>query len=672
LLRASDSLSVWEFGASHTFLLEFIPGEGCEAPRLMIGRARTPQNMRAAPAGVNDPAAERGRALLRDHADLLYSVAAGSVVAATSAAVGMLAASGGAAPVSQALAAVVAIPLGAVYAGRVARPAVTRLLGASSIRLPKLATDGTVPRAWRTLVVIPAIVATPERVRQLLDQVARLAREHDDSNFRFAILADFADATSSTTSTDDEILSEEQCLVERINGALRDEAGDRVFVLQRERKWNAADRTWMGWERKRGKILELHRVLLGRSDTSYRWVFGGFKQQIVEGGFPYVFTLDEANWLPRGEILSVLCVAAHPANRAQLDPDTGRLIHGYAIFQPAVVSARPAAHPTHGATLVPLATGPHLAATRFHFDVLGVGIFQGKGLLDVRACHALLDDVFPPGVVLQHDPLEGFAARTAEINDAFVLEALAPSYLSQVQRGHRWLRGYFQMLPWLLHRVRGGDGAWRANPLRPIHRLFILEWVLTELARPASLLLLIAGWLALGGHAAIWTVLVCPPLAALLARLIANAFAPFADWFRRVFLAPASARKGWRSQRPSRVDALATVFSQAMLPYEALMVADALSRATWRMLVSRRHLLDWPPVGRVHAAIRREPREYRRVLWICYAVGLFTLAGVAAIHPGNLLIALPFAVAWICGPSLAAWLDSALAEPEIQDAVSPP
>jgi len=416
----------------------------------------------------------------------------------------------------------------------------------------------------------------------------------------------------------------------------------------------------MGWERKRGKLLELHRLVLGRPDTTYRWICGDFAQQLDAGGFTFVYTLDEANWLAHDEVRSLLRVAAHPANRAELD-DAGRLVGGYAIFQPSIV-------PVSGGALTSAETIQRAATTRFHFDVLGVGVFQGKGLLDVRACNALLDDVFPPGAVLHHDMLEGFAARTAEVHDAFVLEVSAPDYLSQVQRGHRWLRGYFQALPWIMPRVRGGDGARRTNPLRPIHRFFIFELVLTELARPASLVLLLAGWLTMPTHALAWTVLVCPPLAVLLARLVATTLGAAVDAIRRA-LAPAARAHGPRPfpLAPLAVEALAMLFSQATLPYEAVVVADALRRATWRMLVTRRHLLEWTPVSRVNpATLSEEPSAYWRELRACHAAGLLTLAVVAALRPSNLLVAIPFVAAWIGAPWMVAWFDGALGHTEAQ------
>jgi hypothetical protein len=109
--------------------------------------------------------------------------------------------------------------------------------------------------------------------------------------------------------------------------------------------------------------------------------------------------------------------------------------------------------------------------------------------------------------------------------------------------------------------------------------------------------------------------------------------------------------------------AFATVFSLATLPYESMVVVDAFGRAAWRMLVSRRHLLEWRPVSRVQPGTQRlEPRAYRRVLWVCHAAGAITLVGVAVLRPVHLPIALPFAIVWIVAPWLVAWLDGTLAD----------
>lgn len=41
------------------------------------------------------------------------------------------------------------------------------------------------------------------------------------------------------------------------------------YFFHRQRRWNASEKRWLGWERKRGKIHELNQLLRGASDTSY-------------------------------------------------------------------------------------------------------------------------------------------------------------------------------------------------------------------------------------------------------------------------------------------------------------------------------------------------------------------------------------------------------------------
>ena len=45
--------------------------------------------------------------------------------------------------------------------------------------------------------------------------------------------------------------------------------GERFFLFHRRRVWNESEGTWMGWERKRGKLHELNRLLRGATDTTF-------------------------------------------------------------------------------------------------------------------------------------------------------------------------------------------------------------------------------------------------------------------------------------------------------------------------------------------------------------------------------------------------------------------
>ena len=83
-------------------------------------------------------------------------------------------------------------------------------------------------------------------------------------------------------------------------------------------------------------------------------------------------------------------------------------------------------------------------------DLFREGSFSGKGLLNVRAMHAVLSARLPEGRVLSHDLLEGSLMRCAGVSDVVLVEA-APMHADvAASRIHRWTRGDWQLLPLLL------------------------------------------------------------------------------------------------------------------------------------------------------------------------------------------------------------------------------
>src|SRR5439155_16594309 len=103
-------------------------------------------------------------------------------------------------------------------------------------------------------------------------------------------------------------------------------------LLHRERRWNACEGCWMGWERKRGKLEELGRLLAGATDTGF----------VVREGDPdglagvrFVLTLDADARLPRGVPARLAGILAHPLNRPVFD-ERGRVVAGSTVVQPRV------------------------------------------------------------------------------------------------------------------------------------------------------------------------------------------------------------------------------------------------------------------------------------------------------------------------------------------------
>ncbi len=230
--------------------------------------------------------------------------------------------------------------------------------------------------------------------------------------------------------------------------------GPRFLLLHRRRVWSAGQGAWMGWERKRGKLHELNRLLRGATDTNF--VHIGNRAPPVPPGVRYVITLDADTRLPRDTARRLVGKIAHPLNQARFDPAAGRVVEGYAVLQPRVTAALPTGR---GGSIFQRvfssASGidPYAAAVSdVYQDLLGEGSYTGKGIYDVDAFEAALAGRVADGTLLSHDLFEGIFARAGLVSDIEVVEDFPARYDVSANRQHRWARGDWQLLPWIFGR----------------------------------------------------------------------------------------------------------------------------------------------------------------------------------------------------------------------------
>ncbi|HEX7240419.1 MAG TPA: hypothetical protein VF263_09150 [Longimicrobiaceae bacterium] len=541
--------------------------------------------------------------------------------------------------------------------------------------LPRLALPDGIPDELRTLVVVPTLLSGPEDARDQVLLLERMARGHTDPNLRFALLSDFPDAPEQTLPGDATVLAAAEAALAELNARHRDALGDRFFVLHRERRWNAVEGVWMGWERKRGKIDELNRLLREpRADTGYRWRLGGFDALLERGPVRYVITLDEDADLMPGQAVELVRTAAHPLNRPVFDPAAGRVVDGYGILQPVVVGIPPREMRTRytrlsdgwlmpvlpplptGAGAPPPPTHRELLRPDFYFDVFGDARFGGKGLYDVDAFRTSLEGVLPENRILSHDHLEGRYARTGVLSYASIIEAPPVRYATHARRMHRWVRGDVQVLPWLFPRVLDATGARRRNPTDPGGRLRSLYFVARHLKAPSILLFLLLAWTVLPGPALLWTLVPLTGDAHILATMLLRACSR-----TLAALLPSARARGALQFAAFEWQLL---FNQALrvglvvasFPFHTFVAAHAVATALWRMHVSRRGLLEWTAQRHAETAggSGDGPTAYLRAMWVSTAWGVGVLAAVAAASPARLPLAAPFCAAWALA-FLAAW-----------------
>lgn len=517
--------------------------------------------------------------------------------------------------------------------------------------LPGLELRDGVSNECRTIVVMPTMLTSIATIDELIERLEIHYLASPDGDIRFALLSDWADAVTEQVADDEVLLGAAIEGVARLNkqyGPASD--GPRFFLFHRRRVWNEGQGKWMGWERKRGKLHELNRLLRGAADTTFL-VLGD--KLPVPAGVRYVITLDADTRLPIGAAKRLIGKMAHPLNRPRLDPVSRRVVEGYGVLQPRVTPSLPTAQDGSLYQRVfssPTGIDPYAAAVSdVYQDLFEEGSFSGKGIYDVDAFEAALAGRFAENSVLSHDLLEGIFARAGLVSDVEVFEDFPSRYDVDAMRQHRWARGDWQLLPWIVGKTTGTHGR---TDIPPLGRWKLIDNLRRTLSAPASFLALVMGWILLAPEAAwLWTGFVLLPFAIsaflpLVARVIPRSSGVTADSHFRAF------------RLELGIALLQFGLQVAFLAHQAWLMVDAIVRTLSR-LYRRRQLLEW-----VTAAAATSDRElglagfYRRMLGAIALAVCGTLAVAYAGH-GVWPAAAPLLGAWMLSPAIAWWASRA-------------
>lgn len=518
-------------------------------------------------------------------------------------------------------------------------------------RLLRLELNEGVAEPLRTMVVVPVVLTTESAIAEQVDQLEVHHLANDDGELFFALLSDWRDAAAEEAPEDTALLAAARRAVADLNRRHppAPNGGPRFFLFHRHRVWNESQGCWMGWERKRGKLLELNRLLRGAPDTTFMACDG--EPATAPAGVRYVLTLDADTRLPRGAARRLIGTMAHPLNRPVYDPELGRIREGHAILQPRVVPALP--ETGRGSLHQQIYAGPRgidayeFAVSDIYQDLFDEGIYIGKGLYEVDAFERALSDRVPENTLLSHDLFEGIAARVALVSDIELFEAFPEHYEVNVARRHRWVRGDWQLLPWIFG--RGPTGYRRDRESIPlIDRWKMIDNLRRSLVAPCALVLLVASWcmpepVPLLATAFVLVVTLMPCLMPLVSHL-----APVrATTARRISLSGAG-HDLW-------LCVMQAALGFILLAHQAWVMGDAVLRTLWR-LRSRRYLLEWITAAQAHGGFDLKLSGfYRRMAG---ALGLAAAAGgiVGAIQPEALVVALPVVLVWLASPTVAWWI----------------
>ncbi len=515
--------------------------------------------------------------------------------------------------------------------------------------LPRLDFTAGIPDAHRVLVVLPTMLTSTATTTALVHQLHLHWLANPERNAQFALLTDWSDANDPDRDDDIPLLENAKAQIATLNAMVDAKVGHtrgsppRFLIIHRPRLWSNTQRRWIGWERKRGKLEMLIRLIAGESNDN-DFVRGASGSDLAPD-IKYVVTLDSDTGLPPGTLRELVSIAAHPLNTPEVDKELGRVVAGYGILQPRVLTPLPQRSersPFHWMFAGQGGIDTYSAGTSdIYQDVFGVGTYTGKGLLNVAAVHATLDQRLPNDAILSHDLLEGSIARCAHVSDVVLIEDHPHHSGVAGSRIHRWTRGDWQLLPLMMRKSTYGLDA-------------LSLWKMTDNLRRSTVIPVCALLLticAFTGALPFW-IPFAATLAALLAGPLMGSFAGLVPTRRGIAM-----RHFFRQGGKDLVRGVAgSLWQFLQIPASAALQVDAIGRALWRMTISRAQLLEWTTAAQAQAQANYMLSAFIRknigIVVVCVVLAIACLAVGAHPIAGALLF-----LVWAAFP-LGAWWSS--------------
>ncbi len=500
--------------------------------------------------------------------------------------------------------------------------------------LPKYDLANGIPDDFKTIVVIPAIFNSAAKVREQIKQLETHYLNNREENLYFAILGDFSDAPEENMPGDKEIVEAGIKQIKKLNNHY----GDKFFYFHRCRKWNNKEKLWMGWERKRGKLIEFNCLLLAEGETSY-FIQAGSIASLKS--ISYVITLDADTILPRDAARKLIGTIAHPMQKAKIHNNLNKVESGYGIIQPRIGLTATSAFATPFSTMYTGTAGidPYTCAiSDIYQDLFGEGIFTGKGIYDLKVFHTLTKEYFPENTILSHDLIEGLFTRTGLATDIELFDGYPTKYLAYTKRIHRWIRGDWQIARYIFNKDLSLISRWK-----------IVDNLRRSIEVPLQLLILflaftfshqIIAWLA----ALIVLSLGLPFLLNMIGRVIDRSLT------LRIL------------KYECEVELSQILFAVTVMPYQAYLQTDAVIRSIVRQVFTKRSLLEWETAADSEKQVALQPKTFYKhmlpgvVLSLIFFLGYY-FTGIAT---GIFLTVL--ILVWLCSPLLAYRLSLPFAE----------
>ena len=457
-----------------------------------------------------------------------------------------------------------------------------------------------------TFVVIPTIIKSKEKVRELFRKLEVFYLANKSKNIYFALLGDCSESDKKEEKFDKEVINEGLLQVQLLNDKYHKDTEFPIFhFLYREREFNNSEEKYLGWERKRGLLIQFNEYILKHSKNKFK--INTINQDILPK-IKYVITLDADTELPLNTAFELVGAMAHILNKPELDVNKNIVKKGHALLQPRVGVNLNDSNKNVFTKIFAGAGGIDNytnAISDVYQDNFDEGIFTGKGIYDLEIFSKVLTNEIPENTVLSHDLLEGCYLRCGLASDIIFLDGYPAKYLSFMNRLSRWIRGDWQIKKWL------------KSKLNTLSKFKILDNLRRSLIEISVIILLI------------WNLLFLNKNKTLSLISLGIIIYPFIlEFFSKIF----SIREGEKKQKTfnPQIDGIKGTIYRAIitlgcLPYKAYVSSKAIFKTLYRLMISHKNMLEWTTSEEAEKQTKTDLKTYYDTMFVNVIFGIITI-----------------------------------------------
>lgn len=517
---------------------------------------------------------------------------------------------------------------------------------------PRLELKDGIPDHLSTMVVVPTLLNDEKRVGELLKNLENHYLANKERNLYFSLIGGFKDSSGASTIKDNPILRKAQEGIDELN--LRYVSGDNniFYFFHRKNMFNENDQNWTGWERKRGALMEFNDMLRGVNNTSFIYNNNSFIREVQ---IKYIITLDADTLLPLGMAKKMIGTMAHPHNLPVIDPVRKVVIEGHGLMQPRISFDMDSSKKSIFSRIYTGQEGidPYASAiSDVYQDIFDEGIFTGKGIYDLSVFREVLSDAVPENAVLSHDLLEGSYVRAALVSDLELVDSYPTKYIAYMARLQRWVRGDWQLIPWLKRTVCNKNKKIIKNPLSFISIWKIADNLRRSLVAPSLMIVIAMAIGFLPGKVFFWlgcvaTVVFSPLIIQILEHIIGNG------------LKIRSSKRHIAGIFGLKSSLFQILLNICFLPYQSLIIMKAIVVTLVRVFVTKKKMLEWITSDDVEKMQSGSLKSYVFLMGPSSLSGILLAAIAIIFRPENLLLSLFFVVMWGISPYVAYFISKA-------------